>query len=332
MKYDSLWLLPLFASTLLACGPDGSESTADQLDQAPESPSPALPPGAQALSLMGEPLFPPELSEEGRARLEGNLEEALADLQADPEGADALIWAGRRHAYLGDYRRAIEIYSQGIELHPDDARFFRHRGHRYISVREFDNAIADFSRAAELVMGTEDEVEPDGAPNALGIPTSTLQFNIWYHFGLAHYLKGEFQEAIEKYEECMDVSAHPDSKVATAHWWYMSLRRTGQEEEARELIEGMDLDALEPELIESTSYFRLLRLYATAGDPDTEAARDPQDMSAAALGYGYGAWKLYNGDEAGAREIFENLVAARNQWASFGFIAAEADLARMGGE
>jgi tetratricopeptide (TPR) repeat protein len=281
---------------------------------------------------MGEPLFPPELTEEVRARLEGNLEEALADLQADPDGADALIWTGRRYAYLGNYRKAIEVFSRGIELHPEDARFYRHRGHRYISVREFDNAIEDFRQAAELVEGTEDEIEPDGAPNALGIPTSTLQFNIWYHYGLAHYLKGEFREAIEKYRRCMDVSAHPDSKVATAHWWYMSLRRTGQEEAARELIQGMNLDALEPDLIESTSYFRLLRLYATSGDPDAEAARDPQDMEAAALGYGFGAWKLYHGDEAGAREIFENLVAARNQWASFGFIAAEADLARMGGE
>ena len=55
-----------------------------------------------------------------------------------------------------------------------------------MTVRELDNAIADFERATELTEGQPDEVDPDGLPNALGIPTSTLQFNIWYHLALAH--------------------------------------------------------------------------------------------------------------------------------------------------
>ena len=332
MKTAAGWLLILGTSTLLACGggePEGSTG-------APEggafvSPFQALPEGAQALSFLGEPLFPPEFPEEVRSQRQDELEEALTALEADSTDPDALIWVGRRAAYLGEYRKAIEFFSLGTQAHPDDARFFRHRGHRYITVRELDNAIADFARAAELIEGTEDEVEPDGQPNALGIPTSTLHFNIWYHYGLAHYLKGEFNQAVEKYLRCMEASAHPDSKVATAHWLYMSLRRSGMDQDAQELIQGMDLDALAPDVIESGSYLELLRLYAASGDPDAEAARDPQDMGAAALGYGFGAWNLYNGKEAQAREIFESMVTARNQWASFGYIAAEAELARMAG-
>jgi tetratricopeptide (TPR) repeat protein len=181
-------ILSLATALLLACGPgdpDGAPAGGG-------AENPALPAGAQAISLLGEPLYPPEASDETRAEQQAQLNEALAALAADPEGADALIWAGRRYAYLGDYRKAMEIYTRGIELHPRDARFYRHRGHRHITVREFDGAIADFARATELIRGREDEVEPDGQPNALGIPTSTLHFNIWYHFGLAHYLKGEF--------------------------------------------------------------------------------------------------------------------------------------------
>jgi tetratricopeptide (TPR) repeat protein len=327
-----------FASVLMAaacllgtgCGEGGRE------DASTDQPAVAvsLPEGAQALSLLGEPLFPPSPSEEVQARRQEQLAEALEDLEADPEGAESLIWAGRRYAYMGEYRRAIEVYTTGIELHPSDARFYRHRGHRYISVREFDRAIADFRVAADLIEGTADELEPDGQPNAMGIPTSTLHFNIWYHYGLAHFLKGEFEEAEPIYRQCMEASVHPDSKVATAHWLYMTLRRLGKEVEAREFIEGLDLEALAPDVIESGSYLELLRIYtmAEAGGTGSLPEMDPETMEGAALGYGLGNFHLYNGRVEEARAVFEGILAARDQWAAFGYIAAEADLARLGGE
>jgi len=287
-----------------------------------------LPPGAETLSLLGQPLFPPELSPEALADREEDLRDALEALERDPADADALIWAGRRYAYLGAYRKAIEIFTLGIESHPRDPRFYRHRGHRFITLREFDRAIADFERGAELIQGSEDEIEPDGQPNALGIPTSTLHFNIWYHYGLAHYLKGEFEEAIDRYRACMAVSRHPDSQVATAHWLYMSLRRAGREEEARALISGMDLEALAGGIIESGPYLGLLRLYA-AEEGEGEAP-DPGSLEGATMGYGVGNRMLYSGDVEGALEAFRAIAAARDQWAAFGYIAAEADLARRG--
>ena len=91
---------------------------------------PPVPDSAQAVSFLGEPLYPPRAPEDVQIRREEQLAEALRDLEADPEGADALIWAGRRYAYMGEYRRAIELYSRGLALHPQDARFLRHRGHR----------------------------------------------------------------------------------------------------------------------------------------------------------------------------------------------------------
>lgn len=326
------WLALLFLFPLAGCGgepddlPDegGRDRTGAPQEQAP------LPEGAQARSLLGEPLFPPSLSEEVRARRGEDLTRALADLEAAPEDADAIIWAGRRYAYLGRYREAIETFTRGIELHPDDARLYRHRGHRFITVRELDRAIADFRRAAELVEGEPDRVEPDGQPNALGVPTSTLHFNIWYHYGLAHYLKGEFQEAADRYRRCMAVSEHPDSKIATAHWWYMTLRRLDREDEAFRLVRGLDLPALEEGVIESGSYLALLRVYAGLEEPETfrSELRDGT-LEGATLGYGIGNWYVYNGSAVTAREIFRDIVGDRSQWAAFGYIAAEADLARM---
>ena len=87
------------------------------------------------------------------------------------------------------------MFSKGVQAHPNNPRMYRHRGHRYITTRQFDRAIADFEKAVTLIKGTPDEIEPDGAPNPTGKPRSTLHFNIWYHLGLAYYLKGDYQKA-----------------------------------------------------------------------------------------------------------------------------------------
>ena len=225
------------AAGLAGCGAPAED--ADTVDAASSAEDGGLPEGAEALSLLGEPLYPTPASAEVVAQQVGEREAALEVYDADADDADAIIWLGRRTAYLSLYRDAIEIFTEGIGKHPDDARMYRHRGHRYISVREFDRAIADLSRAAERVRGTADEVEPDGQPNARGIPTSTLQSNVHYHLGLVHYLKGDFESALESYRNYMDLVTNPDQLVAISHWRYMALRRLGRDAEAERVLTDM---------------------------------------------------------------------------------------------
>lgn len=104
----------------------------------------------------------PVLSEAARKIYAEKLSEAETAFQKDSSNADAIIWLGRRKAYPGNYKEAIDIFSRGIALHPKDARLYRHRGHRYITLRCFDKAITDFKKAAQLIKGQPDEVEPDG--------------------------------------------------------------------------------------------------------------------------------------------------------------------------
>ena len=66
----------------------------------------------------------------------------------------------------------VPTYTRALETAPADARLYRQRGHRYVSVRRFDLAVADLKRAAQL---------------------NDRDFDIWYHLGLAHYLRGEFR-------------------------------------------------------------------------------------------------------------------------------------------
>jgi tetratricopeptide (TPR) repeat protein len=309
-----------------ACAPPAADAPAEAVELGEITP---LPEGAEALSLLGDTLFPPELSEAVLENHTARYREAEEALAANPDDADALIWMGRRTAYLGQYRNAIDIYSHAISLHPDDARLYRHRGHRYVSIRALDHAIADFRRAVELTAGQPDQVEPDGLPNAMGVPTSTLQFNIWYHLGLAYYLKGDFEAAAEAYAACADVSEHPDSKVATAYWQVMTLKRLGRMEEAQAVLDGI---TPEMDVIESTEYLGMLLVHKgeRAAEELLGPAGSDATQSSTTAGYGVGAWHLLQGDVEGAQEIFRRVITGRSQWAAFGFIAAEAELARAG--
>ncbi len=286
-----------------------------------------LPVGAQARSFTGKVLFPPNLPEEVRELYEANLTGALADLEASPEDADALIWAGRRHGYLAHYRTAIALFTSGQEAYPDDARFQRHRGHRYISVRELGRAIEDLQEASELVQGQPDRVEPDGLPNARGIPTSTLQFNIWYHLGLAHYLNGDFELARAAYIELMAVSNNNDAVIAASYWLYMTLMRLGRQQEAGEVLVPINSEL---DIIENGAYRDLLLLFKgerTPGDllgPDGE-----QTLNGATLGYGIGFWYMMAGDTERATRIFDQVLAVESQWAAFGYIASEVEAIRL---
>ncbi|MDX1481227.1 MAG: hypothetical protein R3315_06100 [Woeseiaceae bacterium] len=282
---------------------------------------PDVPDGAQAVSLTGEPLYAPEPSQ----ALVDNLEAARADYLADPDDADNIIWLGRRLAYTGDYRGAIETFSEGIEKHPDDPRMYRHRGHRYITIREFDRAIADLERAAELIEGTENEIEPDGAPNELGIPVSSLHGNIWYHLGLAYYLKHDWQNALRAYTNGYNVSRNDDNRVSTTHWKHMILCRMGRERDAQAVLVDIEPDM---NIIENHSYHALTLFYK--GERPLEALVGDADDSPAGSAVLYGvANRLYcDGELERAGAMLEDIVAS-NGWAGFGYIAAEADLAAL---
>lgn len=279
----------------------------------------------EATSLAGVPLVPPA-DLPNRAKLEADLVQAEQDLAARPDDADAIIWVGRRQAYLWRYQDAIATFSKGIALHPANAKLYRHRAHRYITTRQFDRAIADFEKAASLIKGTPDEIEPDGAPNPAGKPRSTLQFNIWYHLGLSYYLTANYPKALDAYTECMNVSNNDDSIAATSDWLWMTLMRLDRKAEAAKVLERI---TPKMDILENGSYHRRLLMYKGLEKP--EALLDPtnaDDTTIATQGYGVGNYYYVTGDRPRAKAIFEKIVSGGG-WNAFGYIAAEADLQRM---
>jgi len=287
----------IFCLVLVAFGSlvlNGAQSAAQQNEKEPE-----------AVSLLGRKIHAAPAEGEELAKLQAKLEETARAVEADPANVETIIAYGRALGGLWRFHEAIEVYSKGIASHPDEAMLYRHRGHRYISIREFGKAASDLAKAASL---------------------NDKDFDIWYHLGLAHYLLGEFDKARTAYESCLKVAADDDSKIAISNWLYATLRRLNRKEDAAGVLKGLSESM---EVKENTSYLSLLLFFkGLKTEDEILSVLASSELDAATVGYGIGCWHLYSGHKEKARGFFEKIVAGR-YWPAFGFIAAEAELARM---
>lgn len=305
-----LFILAL-AATLVSCGTGNKEA------------------GPVVVSLLGKSYYEPKRSEKTQARLDSNLAVAKRNWETDAS-EDNYIWYARRLGYLSRFQESVDVMTEGLSKFPSSAKLYRHRGHRYISMRQFDKALEDLTKANSLAPEAPLEIEPDGVPNKINTPLSSLQFNIRYHLALAYYLKGDFASAETVYLDCMRVSDNDDLKVATADWLYMTYRRQGKTEEATALLNSVITDSMK--IVENESYYNRCLMYQGKLKPEDLMQVSIADLDQAALtmatqGYGVGNWYLYNGDAEQAKRVFEQ-VTAGEYFAAFGFIASEAELAR----
>ena len=254
------------------------------------------------------------------------------DTIAEDPSLDNLIWIGRREAYLGRYDLAIRTFTKAIKEYPSAFEALRHRGHRFISIRRLDQAIADLEKASLLMAEKPIQIEADGMPNRLNIPLSNVQFNVWYHLGLAYYLKRDWEKALNAYEKCLLVSDNDDLKVATLDWYYMTLMKLGKNDEAINAIKGVDRSM---EIIENDAYFNRILMYKGELDPQNllssgESGED-QKLQYVTQGYGLGNFYLSKGDTAMAKTVFQNVIQT-GYWSAFGYIASEMELANLSDE
>lgn len=283
---------------------------------------------AEAYSLLGAELsaeaYRATFRPERLAEVDADLAAAQRRAHIDPS-EDNIVWHGRRLGYRGEYRAAIEVYTEGLQRHPDSYKLLRHRGHRHISRRRLYAAVQDLTAAARLITGLPDEVEPDGMPNERNDPRSTVQGNIWYHLALALYLQGDDMRALPAWKAAMQLSTNDDTFCATAYWTYLTLRRLGQDEEAATLLERIHPDM---DVIENFAYRDLLLMFKGELSPDALLDEREDGIQNATAAYGVGVYHLLSGDIVRARDIFRRIVSGP-AWPAFGHIAAEAELLHM---
>ena len=271
-----------------------------------------------------------------RDRSRRTLERAQARYEADPTLANT-VWYGRVLGFRYRIEEAIAVFSEGLERFPDSFELLRQRGHRYLSTRRFAEGKADLARAADLIEGMAEWIEPDGQDNELPVPPTSIQFNTWYHLALAHYLLREWDAAEAAYRQCIKWVREDDYDGLTAchDWLYMTLRRKGDEAAATSVLAAIPEGLTDEAFVEGPSYYRRLRMYRgelapedlLSPDKGSQVIHDVETIYAT-QGYGVGNWHLYNGETNRARAVFEQILQGRSRFA-FGYIAAELDLREM---
>jgi len=271
-----------------------------------------------------------------RDRSRRTLEAARLRYEADRSCAHA-VWYGRVLGFRYRFDEAIAVFSEALERFPDSFELLRQRGHRYLSTRRFDDGLVDLWRAADLIQGMPLWMEPDGEDNELPVPATSIQFNTYYHLGLAHYLLRNWESAAGAYRQCRRWVGDDDYDgiTACADWLYMTLRRSGDEAGAGQVLASVPDNVPDDKFVEGPSYYRRLQMYQ--GKTDPEALLAPElgtqqihnlETIYATQGYGVGNWYLYNGETDKARQVYERILEGRST-SAFGYIAAELDLAEI---
>ena len=270
----------------------------------------------ETITVLGDTLHSPEIKD-GKSL--DQFKSARTTYFDNQNNAEALIWYGRRTAYLGYFQEAIKLFTLGIKNHPNDARFYRHRGHRYISTRQYDKAIGDFKKAVLLTDGKVDQIEPDGLPNPKNLPLSTLNGNIWYHLGLAYYLKNDMENALKAFKNRSVTHKYDDNIVSGGHWLYMINRRLGKIDKSNTIVNEVHKDM---DIIENMSYHQSCLFYKG------ELQESEMKMDEVAL-YTLANWYVYEkNDTLKAKKYYKNLLEKGNPY-SFAYIAGESDWNRL---
>ncbi len=233
----------------------------------------------------------------------GSVARAEQALAADPRNVALIIALGVAQSGARQYREAIETFTRGLVIAPNNALLYRWRGHRYLSTRQFDKAMADLTRGSRL----------DG----------TI-YGIWYHLGIVRYAKGDFAGAADAFGRAQLLAPDAGELAGSIDWHWMSLARAGRAADAQAMLNRR------PDSLPTTvAYAQRLRLYRGEIGPNAVfTPADTSDIQVATLSYGIGNWFLVRGDTTRAREYFRRSVDSGG-WPGFGFILSEIELKRL---
>lgn len=235
----------------------------------------------------------------------GPIARAKQALAADPQNVQKFIALGVAQSGARQFREAIETFTRGLAIAPNEPMLYRWRGHRYLSVREFDKAMADLTR---------------------GYKIDSTNYGILYHLGVLRFLKGDFNGAAATFAKAQPRAPDGGELAGSTDWLWMSLSRAGRAAEAKAML------ARRPDTLPTTpgyAYVSRLKMYRGEIRPEQLfTPSDTADVQVATLSYGLGNWYMVHGDTTKAKAAFQRAVKSGG-WPGFGFMVSEAELRRL---
>src|SRR5437660_11492945 len=172
----------------------------------------------------------------------GAIARAESALAADPQSVERIVQLGVAQSGARQFREAIQTFTRGLTIAPNDAVLYRWRGPRYLSVRQFDRALDDLTRGSRL---------------------DSTNYGIWYHLGIVRYARGDFPGAADAFARAQRRPPDAAELAGATDWLWMSLSRAGRAAEARAM-----LDRRPDSVAAANAYAQRLRLYRGQIGPD----------------------------------------------------------------
>jgi len=233
----------------------------------------------------------------------GPVARAQRDLDANPRDVAKYIALGTAQAGARQMQEAVQTFTRALAIAPNDPILWRWRGHRNLSVRNFDQAMTDLTR---------------------GYGMDSTVYGILYHLGVLRFVRGDFNAAADAFRRAQPLAPDAGELAGSTDWLWMSLMRAGRANEAAAML------ARRPDSLPTTAaYAKRLKMYRGEITPEQLITpADTGDIDVATLAYGLGNWYMVHGDTAKARAAFERSVQSGG-WPAFGFIASEQELRRL---
>jgi len=315
MKYT----IHVFAVFLLNCSAGKQEiSEVEKTANVTGEPLPI-----ETTSFTGKPLYQLEIPED----LKHKNDSIIASIRASESLTEHdFIELSRKHASNYHYREAIKVLTEGLEQFPESFKLLRHRGHRYLNVREPEKAFADLTKADDLI-GTEhiDEIELGYD----GKPWGTYKYWVYYHIGLYHYIKGDYPKAASAYKILVENATTDKNQVGSRDWLYNTYRRMGKPELAQEVLDQIPTNFT----ISDTNYVYYRRLFFYKGILaekeifDKDKPFEEWGGGEMTTGYAVASNYLYKGDTATAQQIYTNILKLP-YWGAWAHVVTDAEQGR----
>lgn len=226
--------------------------------------------------------------------------EAVTQAKALPDSIEKFLALGKAFSRQLRYREAIDAYTEGLKLEPENLPLLQLRAGRYLTTLQSNPAIAYFEKC--LSLGAE-------------------RLDCLYRIGLAHYYAGRYAQALETFEKCMPL-CDEEMGIAVLYWHTLSAVHA---EKASTLLKYYRPDMA---VGHHTAYEKAMRVWS--GTTPLAAALEMLEREEDDLEYGitlYGL--LWHPDCAEKARLSKVLLRRDGFWPSFAYLAAWNDRSRV---